>query len=194
MSDAAPAARGVDKPRRPQASPLFRLVSDHLHRLQTVYDDRFAREDGPWRPVFTQVADKFLACGVLEHGFARIRCDACTHEYLLAFSRLPEQYPNAPTTRGDVRRRWPSPRGRRSVPAVTGPPLGTAVQTAHTARPRGGSDAGARSSTLPWPEIARYTQPTPIAIPILTPPSVSRSPAEWFKGTSVISRGAVPRS
>jgi Zn finger protein HypA/HybF involved in hydrogenase expression len=23
---------------------------------------------------------------VLEHGFARIRCDACTHEYLLAFS------------------------------------------------------------------------------------------------------------
>ena len=33
-----------------------------------------------------QVADKFLACGILEHGFARIRCDACAHEYLLAFS------------------------------------------------------------------------------------------------------------
>jgi hypothetical protein len=62
------------------------LVSDHLHRLQTVYDDRFGREYGPWRPVVAQVADKFLACGVLEHGFARIRCDACTHEYLLAFS------------------------------------------------------------------------------------------------------------
>ena len=27
-----------------------------------------------------------LACGLLEHGFARIRCDACAHEYLLAFS------------------------------------------------------------------------------------------------------------
>lgn len=50
MADAAPAARGVYKPRRPQASPLFRLVSDHLHRLQTVYDERFAREYGPWRP------------------------------------------------------------------------------------------------------------------------------------------------
>ena len=71
---------------RPQASPLFRLVSDHLHRLQTVYDDRFAREYGPWRPVVAQVADKFLACGVLDHGFARIRCDDCAHEYLLAFS------------------------------------------------------------------------------------------------------------
>ena len=29
---------------------------------------------------------KFLACGVLEHGFARSRCDDCAHEYLLAFS------------------------------------------------------------------------------------------------------------
>ena len=33
-----------------------------------------------------QVADKFLACGVPEHGFARVRCDACALEYLLAFS------------------------------------------------------------------------------------------------------------
>ena len=86
MPDAAPAARGVYKPRRPQASPMFRLVSDHLQRLQTVYDERFARECGPWRPVVAQVADKFLACGVLDHGFARIRCDACTYEYLLALS------------------------------------------------------------------------------------------------------------
>jgi hypothetical protein len=86
MPDAAPAARGVYKPRRPQASPLLRLVSDHLHRLQTVYDERFAREYGSWRPVLAQVADTFLACGVLEHGFARIRCDACAHAYLLGFS------------------------------------------------------------------------------------------------------------
>lgn len=53
--------RGAYKPRRPQASPLFRLVSDHMHRLQTVYDGRYAREYGPLRPVVTQVADKFLA-------------------------------------------------------------------------------------------------------------------------------------
>ncbi len=65
---------------------MFRLVSDHLHRRQTVYDERFAREYGPWRPVVAQVADKFFACGVLERGFARIRRDGCAHEYLLAFS------------------------------------------------------------------------------------------------------------
>ncbi len=43
-----------------------------LHRLQTLYDESFAREYGPWRPFVAQVADKFLACGMLEHGFARI--------------------------------------------------------------------------------------------------------------------------
>lgn len=86
MPDAALVACGVYKPRRPQASPLFRLVADHLHRPQTVYDERFACEHGPWRPVVARVAEKFLACGVLDHGFARIRCDDCAHEYLLAFS------------------------------------------------------------------------------------------------------------
>ena len=80
MVDVAPAVRGVYKPRRPQASPLFRLVSDHLHRLQTVYDDRFAREYGPWRPMVGEVADKCRACGVLEHGFASIRSDDSAHD------------------------------------------------------------------------------------------------------------------
>ncbi len=65
----------VYRPRRPQASPRFRWVSEQLHRLELVHDERRAREDGPWRPVVAQVADKFLTCGVLEHGFARIRCD-----------------------------------------------------------------------------------------------------------------------
>ena len=37
-----------------------------------MYDERFAREYGPWRPVVAEGAEKFLACGVLEHGFARI--------------------------------------------------------------------------------------------------------------------------
>lgn len=32
------------------------------------------------------MVEQFLGCGLLEHGFARIRCDACRHEYLLAFS------------------------------------------------------------------------------------------------------------
>lgn len=86
MPDASPAVRGVCQPRRPQASPLVRLVSDHLHRRQTVYHDRFACEYGPWRPVITQAADQFRAAGALDHGFACIRCDDCAPEDLLAVS------------------------------------------------------------------------------------------------------------
>ena len=42
-------------------------------RLQTVYDERFAREYGPWRPVVAQVADKFLACGEVAPGSPSMR-------------------------------------------------------------------------------------------------------------------------
>ena len=73
MAHAVPAVLGVYQPRRPQASPLFRLVQDHLHRLQTVCNARFAHEFGPWRPVMGEVAEKFLACGVLELAFATRR-------------------------------------------------------------------------------------------------------------------------
>ncbi len=44
MAYAASAAFGVNQPRRPRASPLFRLVRDHLRPLQTVHDERLARE------------------------------------------------------------------------------------------------------------------------------------------------------
>ena len=104
MAEAAPAVRGVYKRRRPQAWPLFRLVSDHLHRLLTVYDERFAREYGPWRRVVAQVADQFLACGVLEHGFARIRCDACAHDDHLRYRR---RIPRTAAVPGASS--WPSP-------------------------------------------------------------------------------------
>ena len=54
--------------------------------LEIVYDERFAPRYGAWRAVVREVADKFLACGILNHAFARVRCDECAHEYLLAFS------------------------------------------------------------------------------------------------------------
>ena len=77
---------GVYRPRRPWASPLYRLLEDHFAEFSTVYDERFAHRYGYWRPVIAEVVEKYLACGILEHGFARVRCGACKHEYLLAFS------------------------------------------------------------------------------------------------------------
>jgi hypothetical protein len=64
-------------------------VEGHSRELSLVWDQRFAATCGDWRAVIPKVVDRFLACGLLEHGFARIRCDACAHEYLLAFSCRP---------------------------------------------------------------------------------------------------------
>ena len=77
---------GLYRPRRPRASPLYRLLEEHFAEFSTVYDERFAHRYRYWRPVIAEVVEKYLACGILEHGFARVRCGACKHEYLLAFS------------------------------------------------------------------------------------------------------------
>ncbi len=49
-------------------------------------DQRFAHRYGYWRPAIAEVVEKYLARGILEHGFARVRCGVCKHGYLLAFS------------------------------------------------------------------------------------------------------------
>ena len=81
-------AGGVYRPRNPKASPLYGLVEDYFERFEGLYDECFAPTHGHWRAVVRQVADAFLDCGDLRHGFARIGCENpdCRHEMLLAFS------------------------------------------------------------------------------------------------------------
>jgi hypothetical protein len=70
----------------PRASPLYRLLDEHVQTFATVYDERFAPRWGPWRRVVAEVVEKFLACSILEHRFAWVRCGGCRHEPLLAVS------------------------------------------------------------------------------------------------------------
>jgi hypothetical protein len=72
-------------PRRPQASPLYRLLADHFETLTRVYEERYEPTHGPLRAVVAEVVGRFLDCGLLEHGFARVRCAACRAEFLVAF-------------------------------------------------------------------------------------------------------------
>jgi hypothetical protein len=58
----------------------------HFGAFQDAYEERYQSRYGFLRPVIPEVVNKFLDCGDLEHGFARVRCDHCQHEYLLAFS------------------------------------------------------------------------------------------------------------
>ena len=74
------------RPRQPQQTPYYRCVEDHLEMLEKVYEDRFERMYGFFRPHIRKVMERYLDCGILRGGFARIKCEDCGHEYLLAFS------------------------------------------------------------------------------------------------------------
>jgi hypothetical protein len=54
--------------------------------FEQVYEERFERAYGFYRPYLRSVIYRYLDCGVLRNGFARVRCGECGHEYLLAFS------------------------------------------------------------------------------------------------------------
>ena len=88
MQDSASCpARGPQPylPRRPHASPLYRVLADHFVALERVHEERFEPTHGPLRAAARRAVGRFLDCGLLEHGFARVRCGACRAEFLVAF-------------------------------------------------------------------------------------------------------------
>ena len=76
----------VYRPRRPRESPLWRLTEEHLETFKQVYDDRFAQRYGFWRAEIERTLLGFLDCADFERGFARVRCDDCRRELLVALS------------------------------------------------------------------------------------------------------------
>jgi len=78
--------QGVYRPRNAQASPLYRLVEDHFDQLERVWDERYERDYGFWRPVVRQVVEQFLDCGDLRCGFARLWCSTCREDLFLPYS------------------------------------------------------------------------------------------------------------
>jgi len=74
----APWRGAAYRPRNPRASPLWQCAQRHAKEL---------REAGRFQRVVEERAiERFIECGDPHHGFARIYCDACGHDYLLAFS------------------------------------------------------------------------------------------------------------
>ena len=88
MLNVCPTTIGFDvyQPRNPKASAYYRCVEDHFEQLETVWDERYQSRFGFWRPYVMDVIHRFLDCGDLHFGFARVKCEDCGHEFLLAFS------------------------------------------------------------------------------------------------------------
>ena len=74
------------QPRRPRESPLYRLVEELYEPVKGCWEERFERSYGLWRGFVDDVILAFQACGDFEGGFARVYCDACRSDYLVAFS------------------------------------------------------------------------------------------------------------
>ena len=69
----------IYRARNPRKSPLWQCA----HRYFSIFLDRYPEDyqprHGPLRPVVSAVVHKFLDCGNLERGFARIHCLSLIH-------------------------------------------------------------------------------------------------------------------
>jgi hypothetical protein len=74
------------RPRDHAASPFFKVVRDHFAEFMRVYPERFQEKYGYWRAVIGSSIEKFLKCGDLKEGFARVRCPDCKEEFFVAYS------------------------------------------------------------------------------------------------------------
>jgi hypothetical protein len=68
---------------RPEQTTLYRLVQQHA----ATFIEQAQAEAGAELPEFVKDEfDAFLECGILAHGFLRLRCGDCGHDKLVAFS------------------------------------------------------------------------------------------------------------
>ena len=68
-----------------QEIPRLSLVPIHLwhfSEFESVYEERYQNKFGVLRDVVREVVYKYLGCGDLRKGFARIKCKDCNHEVI----------------------------------------------------------------------------------------------------------------
>ena len=76
----------IYKPRHPKRTKLWQCLHVHFDDYLNHYKEKYEKTYGYLRPVIEDVVNKYLECGDLSKGFARIVCQKCKQEYLLAFS------------------------------------------------------------------------------------------------------------
>jgi hypothetical protein len=75
--------------REPEHSALYRIVEDHLPAFFERLDARDSTAGGAgaaWPGFVRDEFEAYLRCGLLVHGFVRVRCATCGHDALVGFS------------------------------------------------------------------------------------------------------------
>jgi hypothetical protein len=76
-------------PRHPERTLLYKTVAEHFETwLELASAGQFdGQGDHHSPPAYVEKAfRKYLECGIFAHGFARVRCDDCGDDFLVAFS------------------------------------------------------------------------------------------------------------
>jgi len=70
------------KRRRPDQTLLYKTIAEHFESFKQSRDD-----EGSALPEYvSEEFRSYLKCGILNHGFIRVRCTECEHEFPLALS------------------------------------------------------------------------------------------------------------
>jgi hypothetical protein len=80
------AALGVYRPRHPAKTPFYRCLEDYWEEFLRGYEVLFESVYGPLRGAVTRAVERFLKCGILHYGFARLKCQGCGRNRFLAYS------------------------------------------------------------------------------------------------------------
>ena len=80
---AAPRGAKTYRRRNPAEGPLHRALSGHL---EAYLAERAANPTRLLPGFVTEAMRAYLRCGILRHGFAQFRCEACPHSRLVALS------------------------------------------------------------------------------------------------------------
>ena len=134
-------AQHVYRPRRPTTTPLYPVVQHHLETFlaQATENDRMGYGVPLW---VEKDLRAYLRCGILAHGFARLRCEDCGHERghdpltYLAHSSRSHANPGA-SVHHVIRAAWPrSPPTSRITCCLTfpRPPMGAEPSEAAAGR------------------------------------------------------------
>jgi len=78
----------VYRPRDAEATVLDTVIREHRDDFLRAAADP---EGGGLPPFVEREFREFLTCGVLAHGFARLRCEGCAFERLVPFSCCPDR-------------------------------------------------------------------------------------------------------
>ncbi len=78
--------KGIYRQRHPEQTACYKIFQNHYKSFRDSYEERYEWRYGYFRPLIDEELEKYLRCGILKYGFARIRCNECGKEMLLPFS------------------------------------------------------------------------------------------------------------